>query len=206
MAISDFGSLKTAVALWLNRADLAASIPDFIQFAATRIYYGSDDPVLPSAPVRTWSMQTVTTNTVASTIALPTRYLSTILIQGDQGNSGQTIDYVSPSQFTRYANSQQVAERYTILNNSIYLGGTGAQTLTHHYYQSFADFSADADTNALLLAAPSLWLYAALVEAYVFVEADEPTKKYHRLFSGVVTGLNRVAEEHGGGTLAVRTR
>lgn len=206
MALANFGDLKTAMASWLNRADLAASLPDFISFAATRIYYGSDDEVLPSPPVRTWSMMTVAAPVVASSIALPSQYLATILLQGDQGSAGTTIDYVSPSTFSLYKNNSGEAQKYTILNNAIYLSGTGSQTLTHHYYQSFAAFSADADTNALLTAAPNLWLYGALLEAYVFVADDENTKKYHRLFRGVVTGLNRVSEEHGGGTLAVRTR
>jgi len=205
MAIADFGSLQTALALWLNRSDLTSNLPDFISFAASRIYYGSDDEVLPSPPVRTWSMQAVDSPTITSgTFSLPTRYLATIMVMSDQGAGGTPLRYISPTQWAQYKIADNQAGSYTILNNTGYLSGSGAQTITHHYYQSFAVFSADADTNALLTAAPNLWLYGALLEAYVFVEADEQTKKYHRLFRGMATALNRVAKEHGGGTLAVR--
>lgn len=205
MAIANFGDLKTAMASWLNRSDLTSSLPDFISFAASRIYYGSDDELLPSPPVRTWSMQAVSTPAVTSnTFALPTRYLATIMLMSDAGAQGTPLQYISPSQWAKFSINSDQAGSYTILNNTGYLSGSGAQTITHHYYQSFAAFSADADTNALLTAAPNLWLYGALLEAYVFNEADEQTKKYHRLFRGMATALNRVAKEHGGGTLAVR--
>jgi hypothetical protein len=35
--INDYTTLQSAVARWLARADLTASIPDFIQLAETRI-------------------------------------------------------------------------------------------------------------------------------------------------------------------------
>jgi hypothetical protein len=38
MSISTYGELKAAVADWLNRTDLTARIPDFIQLAESDIF------------------------------------------------------------------------------------------------------------------------------------------------------------------------
>lgn len=207
MSIANYGDLKSAVASWLNRTDLASYIPDFITSASGRIYYGSEDDVLPSPPVRTWSMQTVETPTVTNgSFALPTRYLQTILIMGDDGGSGTSIDFIAPGHWSQYNQSNGVGQYYTILNNAVQLSGTGTQTITHHYYQSFAAFSGDSDTNALLDAQPFLWVYGALIEAYVFVENDTNAKKFHRLFNGVAGALNKTARMQGGGSLTVRAR
>ena len=39
MSISNYTELKTSVANWLNRTDLTAEIPDFIELAENRIFH-----------------------------------------------------------------------------------------------------------------------------------------------------------------------
>ncbi|TAL42095.1 MAG: hypothetical protein EPN91_09220 [Salinibacterium sp.] len=207
MALANYGDLKTAVGTWLNRADLAAYIPDFVTLGASRIYYGSKDTILPSPPVRTWSMQTSESPTVsAASFALPARYVSTILLRGSDGSSYWTIDYKSPSTFAEDFSNTGHASFYTILDNAIQLSGSQTTSIKHYYYQSFAAFSADGDTNALLTAAPSLWLWATILEANIFIGDDDGAKKAHRMFMSIATGLNANANEHGGGTLAMVAR
>ena len=50
MALDTYGGLKTAVGVWLNRADLTSYIPDFIKLAEQRINYGADGQY-PSTPL-----------------------------------------------------------------------------------------------------------------------------------------------------------
>lgn len=209
MSIANYGDLKNAVGLWLDRADLASHIPDFIALASTRIYYGNKDAVLPSEPVRTWSMQTSETPTVTSaSFPLPARYLATQALVGRSG-ANWSLDYATPAQFAQYiGNADGDAQYFTILGGSFQLSSSATTTLTHYYYQSFAAFSADADTNALLTAAPGLWLHGALLEAYNFLgpTGSEEAKKAHRFFTGIVGGLNRNAGEFPGGSLRMVAR
>lgn len=208
MSISTFAELKTSVGTWLNRADLTSYLADFITMAGHRIYYGSQDPVLPSSPVRTWSMQTRASLSVSNgAAALPTRFLSALVLRGSDGNAYWTIDYLTPSVFSTYTgNTGGVASFYTIQNNQFEFSSSATTSITCDYYQSFADFSGDSDTNALLTAAPALWLQGALLEANIFVGDDEGAKKAHRMYSSVVSGLNNVAKEYGGGSLQVVAR
>lgn len=208
MTIATYATLQAAVANWLNRPDLTAYIPDFITLAATRIYYGSDDPVIPSAPVRAWSMMQTEAPVVTGQAApLPANFLETILIRGYSGTNAWTADYVSPSIYATNSNrSTGVAVFYTILANQILISSSATTTLTHDYFGSFAAFAADADTNALLTTAPGLWLHGALIEAYVFLGDDNGAQKSHRMYAAAASGLNKVAKSYGGGTLAVTAR
>lgn len=197
MSITNYGELQTAVGTWINKSNLAAYLPDFITLAATRIYYGSDDRELPSPAVRTHSMQARETPTPsAGVITLPTRYLATIRLSGNNGGAGWTLDFITPSAFSEFENFSGVASKYTFMNNAIHLAGTGAQTITHDYYQSFAAFVSGTDTNALLLAAPGLWLHAALLEAALFQKDDTEAARAFRMYMAIVGGLNKNRSEH----------
>lgn len=206
MSLATYGDLKTGVQNWLNRSDLSSYIPDFINLAATRIYYGSDDSVLPSMPVRTWSMMAAEAPTATNgVITLPARFLSTIKLSANDGGQGFTLQYKSPSQIAVYDNAGNLPQTYTILNGAIYLGGTGSGLIFRHdYYQRFADFSADTDTNDFLTSYPGLFLNAALLEANIFLGDDENAKKHHRLFNGIASGITNTAKDLGVGSLAVR--
>ena len=52
MSITNYSELKTAVANYMLRSDLTSRIPEFIQFAESRIAYGSKIPSMVSEPLR----------------------------------------------------------------------------------------------------------------------------------------------------------
>lgn len=206
MSIGTYLELKTAVASWMAKSNLTSQIGDFITLASTRIYYGSTDSTMPSDPVRMPEMQARETPTLSSgSFALPARYLETIRIQSSQGNVYSTLDYVSQSAFADYESRSDYATVYTVLNGAIQFRGTNS-TIVHDYYAKFADFSTDADTNALLQQAPGVWLWGAVIEASIYQKDDAEAQRAYRMFVSAVRGINRTLRNGVFSSLAMRVR
>jgi len=210
MAISNFGELKSAVTEWLAKSNLSSRAADFITLAQTRIYYGSKDPVLGSEPVRVREMQTFeapSTTVGASVIefSIPTRHLETIQVVGSYGGEPYPLQYITPEEGAQLYKPGEPALYYTFLNGRMYAYGT-LGTIGHHYYQSFADFSADTDTNALLTKAPGLFLYGAMIEAAMYQRDDASAQRAYRMYVGTAAALNDVASNPGDGPLIMRKR
>lgn len=199
MSFSNFGDLKTAIATWLNRSDLVGYIPDFVRLAEQRIYYGGDAP-LSTPALRVPALQTTATGTISSgTIALPTRFIELIrIVPAAGGTTYLPLEYLTPVQFTRYANDSDTPTKYTIKNGAIYTAGTGSASYTLDYYQSLALLSADADTNWILENAPSVYLYAALLEAAPFLVDDQRITTWHTMLKSAIGAVNRSANFQGG--------
>lgn len=204
MAITNYGELKTAVASWLNRADLTAYIPDFIRLAEQRISYGSEDP-WPTVPLRIPAMQTQETGSITnSSIAFPTRFLEPIRLAASSGGFSWSLGYVSPERFSELESSASTPTKYTYLNNAIKTAGTGAASYTLDYYQAFASLSADLDTNWVLTNAPGIYLYAALIESAPFL-GDTPTLVgWLAALRSSIAAVNQSTKRQGGGSLAAQ--
>jgi hypothetical protein len=204
MSFVNYGGLKTGVQTWLNRPDLTSYIPDFIINAESRIFYGGEAP-FQSPPLRIPAMQTVATGTISSsTISFPTRFLEPIRIKATSGGVGWSLVYMAPERFSEATNSTSAPTVYTYLNNSIQTAGTGAADYTIDYYQAFASFVADADTNWLLTNAQNIYLYAALLEAAPFLGDDPKLSLWSSMFNSSINALNRATKYQGGGSLATR--
>lgn len=204
MSINTYGTLKTAVATWLNRADLTSYIPDLITLAEQRINYGSDGQYL-SQPLRVPAMQARATGTITSgAISYPTRFLEPIRLVVASGGTSWTLDYVAPPTFTTSANSSGLPSYYTLLNNQIETAGTGTADYTLDYYQAFSSLSADADTNWLLTNAPGIYLYATLIEAAPFLGDSQTMQTWLTMLNSSIAAVNRSTKYQGGGSLVSR--
>lgn len=204
MAINTYGTLKTAVATWLNRADLSGYIPDLIALAEQRINYGSDGQYL-SQPLRVPAMQARATGTITSgAISYPTRFLEPIRLVATSGTTSWPLDYVAPPAFTTAANSSGTPSVYTLLNNEIQTAGTGSFAYTLDYYQAFAALSSDADTNWLLTNAQGIYLYATLIEAAPFLGDSQTMQTWLTMLNSSIAAVNRSTKYQGGGSLVAR--
>jgi hypothetical protein len=203
MTINTYGTLKTAVASYLNRSDLTTYIPDFITLGSRRIFYGGAAPY-ESAPLRIPAMQAQDTGSISGGyIAFPTRFVEPIRVSVSEGTNIWSLDYVSPAGFSGELNNPTVANVYTYLNNAIYTAVSAAVSYTLDYYKAFAAFSADADTNWILENAPDLYLYSALIESAPFLGDDTRINAWFSLYRSSVVSLNRSTHKQGGG-LVVR--
>ena len=206
MAISTYGALKSAVATWLNRADLTSYIPDLITLGEQRIFYGGDEPHL-TEPLRIPAMMTRATGTITSSaIAFPTRFLEPVRVVASSGGSDWSLDYIAPQMFSEHSNSSATPSVYTYLNNQIETSGSGAATYTLDYYQAFSALTSDSDTNWLLTNAPGVYLYASLIESAPFLMDTTMFSAWLYNFKAMIGSLNRATRRHGGGSLAMRVK
>jgi hypothetical protein len=168
MAITDFGTLKTAVAARAIRSDLTSLIPDFIRAA--------HDVIVNRLSV--CSQITVD----AETEALPTgaREVSAILVDIYPSNP---LGLVTEAQMTGMGTG--VPQFYRIDGTNIVFGPTPNASFNARLLHKMARamFSADADTNIALTRYPLLYLYGAMAEVFSHTRNIEQEVKYRQLFA-----------------------
>jgi hypothetical protein len=187
MALSNYSDLQTAVASWLHRADLTSIIPDLITLAEQRIFNGGTY----NDPVRISDMQTRDSGTIASqSIALPSGYLETLRLAVTTGGQNYALEYISPSEFSRYENQSGNPQYFTVVNNAIKTAPNGGLDYIHDYYKRF-DPLATTSTNALLTSAPGVYLYGTLLEASPYLGNDPRIATWQQMFVEAVNGVNK---------------
>ena len=185
MAIGTYGQLKTAVANWLHRTDLTSVIPDFIALAESIIRHD----------VRCRAMEQSATGTLTTnTVATPTRFAQArrVLL------GGYVQEYVSPQTWDLLESSS--SGHYTILGSNFLFQSTSADYQID-YWQWFAPFTDDGDTNWLLTNHPDIYLFAALIEASDHVAGDR--SRWQPRYAEAVQKL-RTSEWRYTGPLSVR--
>ena len=202
MAINTYGTLKTAVASYLNRSDLTSSIPDFVKLGARRIFYGGGQPY-DTPPLRVPAMQAQDTGAVSGGyISFPDSFLEPIRLAAVLGSTNWTLNYVSPANYSGTLTDPQTANTYTYLNNAIYTAVDASTSYILDYYRSFT-LTNDSDDNWILLNAPDIYLYSSLIEASPFLGDDPRINLWFGLYKSSVSSLNRSTQKQGSG-LAVR--
>ncbi|SRR6266545_694217 len=166
MSITTYAELKTAVASWLARDDLTATIPDFItlfEAAANR-------------RLRVRQMEASTSLTPSSGAAtLPTDYLAWRRVTWT-GSNRVELAYVEPSYLqAAYPSSPSETPRiFTIEGATLKIRPVDGTALEFLYYQKIPVLSDGNPANWLLTAHPDLYLFGALTEAQMFaVDSDK---------------------------------
>lgn len=162
----NYGELKAAIASWLKRSDLTATLPIFVQLAEARI----------SREFRLRSQLTITTLTASSgSAALPTGFLEfKALVYADDATPLRvgTLEQVLGDR----ARISGYRPKFCMVTGDAIQFGPAADssyTLNAAYYAKFAALSADADTNWLLTNHPGVYLWAALAEAAPWTLEDQ---------------------------------
>lgn len=153
MAINTFGTLKAAVSNWLARSDLDADLGTIVSLAEANI----------RRDVRCRAMEQVATGTLsAATLALPTRFLEARRVQ----LGGEVQNYMNPNEWTLYEESSSGV--YTIIGEEFHFQSSSAGYVIN-YWQAFAPFTDDGDTNWLIENAPDVYLWASLEQAAIYI-------------------------------------
>lgn len=202
MTINTYGTLKTAVANWQNRSDLTTYIPDFVQLASQRMFYGGAAP-FDSVPIRHPSMQAQDSGSVAGGyISFPDNFLEAIRFAASDGTNTWELEYQPLTSFEDAAPT--TASWYTYRDNAIYTGVSASTSYTLDYYEQFV-LSGDSDTNWILTNTPNVYLYASMLESALFIGDDAAIAKWFGLYKSAVFGLTRGVNKRGP-SLAVRAR
>lgn len=207
MSISTYSELKSAVADWLNRADLTAVIPSFISLAESQ--FNRDERL------RTRDSIVRATATFDEEYeALPSDYLEmenlTILNQP----TPKRLQYITLNQMDEYKRSYTAAGvplYYTLVGNQVQLlpvppeQGYDAEMV---YYAKIPALSDVNPTNWLLTKHPDVYLYGTLIQAAPYLKDDERMATWANLYERTV-GDTAVADErasYAGAIIKIRAR
>lgn len=163
--ISTYTELKTAIAAWLHRSDLALLAPDFITLAEAKF----------NRDLRVAEMETRVTATLDEEYEdLPSDYLEMrrLLLTGADG---KVLKYVTPDVLTTYNpdSSTGSVHWYTIIGSTIQFSKVpGSLTMEMVYYARIPALSDSNADNWLLEKHPDIYLYGALLEASPYLMND----------------------------------
>ena len=201
MAISNYTELKTAVANWLDRDDLTDRIPEFIALAESRF-----NRLLRIRAME--SKQTASTVAGQQNLALPARFIQ---MRNLQINTSPVtpMQYVTPEIFDRLygGSSNGTPKFYTIIANELQLGPTPdiVQTIEMLFYERFENLTDSTTTNWMIINAPDIYLYGAMLEAEPFIMNDPRVQLWATAFQQAIKDLQEQdnRDRHSGSALRV---
>lgn len=203
MAISNYAELKSAVADWLNRADLTSAIPNFVALAEAKF----------NRDLRTrQQVKRAYATLTGQYIQLPTDWAEGINLQLNV-NPVRVLDFVTTDQADRikarrYGDTD--ADAYTIVGSQLEVIPVVADDteIEMAYYAKVPALSDSNTTNWLLTEWPDLYLYGTLVHAAPYLREDDRIATWKGLADQLTEEI-RLSDErakHSGGPLRARTR
>ncbi len=198
--ITNYTTLQSAIADYLNRQDLTSQIPMFIQFAEADL----------NNRLRCREMiKRATAESDEEYVELPSDWIEAINLQIVGGKS--PLRYVTLDEADRL-NSAQVytdVHNYSLMDGAIELIPAPADSLEIEmvYYSKLPALSTNS-TNWLLAKAPDVYLYGALSHAAPFLMDDQRLPTFSTIYLQRVEALNLEAQKslHSGSPLLARTR
>jgi hypothetical protein len=199
--ITNYTTLQSTIADYLNRADLTAQIPTFIQFAEADM----------NTRLRTREM-IIRAEAQSSNeyVQLPADWLEAInlhIVDGAQPLRFVTLDEAD------YINKQQFftnVAAYSLMNGAIELiPPPGADIdIEMVYYGKITPLSEVVSTNWLLTKAPDVYLYGALMHAQPFLMDDQRMPVFAAIYNSRIEALNEesMKSTHSGSPLIARAR
>ena len=200
MALSTYDELKTSIANWADRDDLTNFIPDFIALTEARF----------NRALRLRSMeqkQIAMTVGGQSNYALPVNYLQ---MREFRLNNNPTVSltYVSPEIFEAWNLGSGIPKFYTIIANEIRIGPTpaGVYEMEMLFWRKFPNLGPTVASNWMLLNAPDVYLYGALLELEPFIQNDARIAVWGSGYSKAIENiqLQDDKDRHSGSALTVQ--
>ena len=168
MSITTYSELQTALADWLNRADLDQQIPDFIALAESTL-----NDVLRSSFMVTSATQAIT----AGRASLPSDALEIVYVQVAD-TEDEPLEQTTPQQLLMLRRARTRAagnpKFFAIVGRELLVTPTpsSATSVDIDYYQKIPALSDSNTSNWLLDEAPHIYLYTALLHATPFLMDD----------------------------------
>jgi hypothetical protein len=201
--ITNFTTLVSTVADYLNRQDLSAQIPTFIQLA--------EADMNSRLRCREMIVRATTTND-DEYVRLPLDFLEGINLQLVGGQSPLRYITLDEADIVNARQGYNAPTFYSLMNGAIELvppPATGDDVeIEMVYYGKITALSDSNQTNWLLLKAPDVYLYGALVHAAPFLMDDQRISVFGSFYSQRVEALNDESQKslHSGSPLVARTR
>lgn len=208
MSLTSYDGLKTAVAEWIDRADLTSRVPDFITLAESRI----------NKHLRIRQMERRSQmSTIADTeyYGLPPGWLKGrhLKMLNAYGSIDTDLEYLTPEMMDvvgarRYAGGAGMPKYYTITGNELRFmpKPSAVYTIETVYYKKVDSLSSLQTSNEILSDFPDIYLYASILEAAIYLKDAPAAKEYGQLFGNSIATAQTSddADRHSGGALHVK--
>jgi hypothetical protein len=199
--ITSYSTLQSAIADYLNRADLTSQIPMFIQFVEADLNT--------RLRCREMVVRATTTNN-EEFVELPPDFLQALNLQIVGGKSPLRFVTLDEADQIKAAQIYTEVVVYTIVDGAIELVPAPADNVEIEmvYYQQVPALSDLNTTNWLLTKSPDVYLYGALVHASPFLMDDQRVSTFAAFYSQRVEALNLDSDRavHSGSPLIARPR
>jgi hypothetical protein len=181
MPITSYATLQSEVALFLNRSDLTAIIPTFIQMAEADF----------NRRLRHWRQETRATLTLSGEyVALPTDWLETIRLDLDTATGARRIAPVSQSFIQSKQTYAGEPQYYAMATDGLrFWPVPSSGTADLLYFAKIPALSDSATTNWLLTAAPDVYLYGSLIHSAPYLGEDERVGAWGSLYEAAIERL-----------------
>ena len=187
MPITTYTELKTAIADFLNRDDLSAAVPTFISLAEAQM----------DRDIRHWRQEKRVETTLDEQYEnLPTDFMEWQDVSLSDGTGLQLISMADMQDRKRrsQAAGKPLYFRSTADQLEFYPAPDGNYTLSLQYYARTPALT-DADpTNWVLVYAPDVYLYGALVHSAPYLKDDPRIQVWAALYQNAVEALRRESE------------
>ena len=201
MTITSYATLQSEIASWLNRDDLTAIIPTFIQFVESDV----------NSRLRHQKMVVRAQATSDQEfVQLPADWLEAINIHIIDG--AQPLRFVTLDEADRI-NKQQIITQpsfYSIMDDALEIIPAPATDIDIEmiYYGKIPALSVSNTSNWLLVKAPDLYLYGSLVHASPYILDDQRVGLFANMYNSRLESLGLESDKalHSGSPLVARTR
>mgnify|MGYP003672397905 FL=1 len=192
MALTNYTGLKASIADFLNRDDLTSVIPDFVALAEAQI----------NRDIRHWKMEARTSgqqDPADEYMQIPADWVETIRLHLT-GTGTSVVNLVSRDAMADKRAAQENAagtpRMYTHADGQFQLYPTPDATTNFEllYYQKIPSLITNTD-NWLLLEAPDVYLYGALLHSAPYLAEDARVAVWAQMYSAAVQRLNQVSED-----------
>jgi hypothetical protein len=183
-----YAGLKASVADWLNRADLAAVVPDFVSLAEGQM----------NRRLRVRRMvATASAQVSAPYESLPADFAGALALTL---TDGRQLDFLTPDALAQKAFLHRpcAAEptHYSVVGTQLqfYPAPDQAYTALLTYYRQIPPLASNP-TNWLLILAPDVYLYGALTQAAPYLKDDSRIPVWGELFTAALADLKDADRE-----------
>ena len=191
MALTNFDELVKQVTDWSHREDLGTLMPDFISLTENAMYANETEVLT----VR--SMET--TSTILSTgrlLSLPIGFESARSVRLLTNDGGGELRFQAPEQTLNHPFAGR-PQFFTVIGDKIQLDRTpdAEYTVEIQYFKKADPLTSSNQTNEILTKYPSIYLYGALAQVFIYSQDDQQVSKYIQLFIGAIKGANKADQK-----------
>ena len=199
--ITNYATLQSTIADYLNRADLTSQIQTFIQFAEADLNTRLRDRQMIVRAEATSDQEYV---------QLPSDWLEALNLQLVGGMSPLRYITLDESDIVNSTRALTSPTFYSLMNGAIELVPPPAHDVDIEmvYYGKIPSLSDAAPSNWLLVKAPDVYLYGALTHAAPFLMDDARIQTFGQIYLARVQSLQDESQKslHSGSPLIARTR